>query len=246
MAKLFRVSNRQDQGELIASSLGINDKYENPDDELKRKGLIEVFINLLRFCHEHCFNAEKISTLMSILYLTHLKMTEPPLPSIREGFNEFKSMLLKHSVERPPFSISVFTPKDVSIIVAYITDTYFRQWRLYQFVYGQAVDLNLTEEKEKEENEDLNRSAEITPLDKEDELKEDEDDAGEEIPKDFTPEEEEEYNKLLKEYSLEVQELYESRSEALQSSFTERLSKLASRSEDVVPEEEAKKEEVKA
>jgi len=42
-------------------------------------------------------------------------------------------------VQRPPFSIDLFSPDDVRKIVEYIINTYFRHFKLYKFAFTPRV-----------------------------------------------------------------------------------------------------------
>jgi hypothetical protein len=57
--------------------------------------------------------------------------------------NLFDSLLLKHSLERPPFSICCFSAPDVALLSDYFSRTYLRHLRLYQFVFGTRNELEL-------------------------------------------------------------------------------------------------------
>ena len=40
--------------------------------------------------------------------------------------------LLTHSVQRPPYSVGIFTLHDMQQLTEYFTDTYFRHYNLYK------------------------------------------------------------------------------------------------------------------
>ena len=50
-------------------------------------------------------------------------------------FQEFKNMLLYHSVERPPLSAGIFEEKDIDDTVQYVLDSYYRHYRLFKFIF---------------------------------------------------------------------------------------------------------------
>eukprot|EP00954_Amorphochlora_amoebiformis_P014504 1135742-Amorphochlora_amoeboformis.AAC.1 len=101
----------------LADRLGISSKYSEAKDELRKSAMTELF------CKRQNMSAAKTSTLVSLVLGTHNKISGPPLLTCRDGFEYFKKMLLKHSVERPPFSIGVFSPADVKAAIKYILDT---------------------------------------------------------------------------------------------------------------------------
>lgn len=55
--------------------------------------------------------------------------------SMEVSFQEFKNMLLYHSVERPPLSAGIFEEKDIDDTVQYILDSYYRHYRLFKFIF---------------------------------------------------------------------------------------------------------------
>merc|ERR1712196_218655 len=40
-----------------------------------------------------------------------------------------------HSVEHPPYSIAIFSPNDLKAIMDYATDTYYRHYHLYSYLF---------------------------------------------------------------------------------------------------------------
>ena len=55
--------------------------------------------------------------------------------SMEVSFQEFKNMLLYHSVERPPISAGIFEENDIDNIVQYILDSYYRHYRLFKYIF---------------------------------------------------------------------------------------------------------------
>ena len=100
---------------------------------------------LFSFCRKSKFSAEKISTLLSLLYITHTHCCETPgaLITVEEGYAFFEKHLLRHSVERPPFSIAVFSFHDIKKVCDYLVNSYFRHLKMYQFVFGITRELVL-------------------------------------------------------------------------------------------------------
>jgi hypothetical protein len=65
----------------------------------------------------------------------------PPTPAACHAF--FTELLLKHSVERPPFSVGIFAHTDVAAITKFAVDGYLRHVRLYQRVFCTSILLDL-------------------------------------------------------------------------------------------------------
>jgi hypothetical protein len=53
----------------------------------------------------------------------------------KQAFAHFKKVLLEHSIQRPPYSVGVFSLKDVQLVVDYVTDSYFRHFKLYRYAF---------------------------------------------------------------------------------------------------------------
>ncbi|KAL0244123.1 hypothetical protein GEMRC1_008208 [Eukaryota sp. GEM-RC1] len=57
------------------------------------------------------------------------------LYSLQKSFDLFKELIIKHSVQRPPFSIAFFSHFDVQNITKFFTDTYFKYYDMYKHVF---------------------------------------------------------------------------------------------------------------
>ena len=55
----------------------------------------------------------------------------------------FDALLLRHSVERPPFSICCFSAPDVALLSRWVGQTYLRQLKLYQYAFGTRNELDI-------------------------------------------------------------------------------------------------------
>ena len=66
-----------------------------------------------------------------MLYL--LKQLLQQRLSEEKAYNIFKELLLRHSVQRPPHSLAIFTLDDVKIINDHVQDTFFRFYNMYLY-----------------------------------------------------------------------------------------------------------------
>jgi hypothetical protein len=100
-----------------------NIKY---DDLIKTKIATDLFFYSYAFCKDRAFNSKCTSTFMSIMYEIFIKdSTTTKLSNNMNSSSEyFKSLLLKHSVERPPSSIKIFTDNDVLPIMTFVIERY--------------------------------------------------------------------------------------------------------------------------
>ena len=63
---------------------------------------------------------------------------------------------MKHSVQRPPYSIFIFTEAEIKKILDFCLKTFFRHFSLYEYSFKPKVDLVLmTLPKEEEEQQKL-------------------------------------------------------------------------------------------
>jgi hypothetical protein len=96
---------------------------------VRREIFLDLCLSILAFCNAQRFTTEKTSTLISILRTTHIVACERAgsPPALSSAYTLFEELLLKHSVERPPFSIGMFAHPDVAAITTYVVDSYFRR-----------------------------------------------------------------------------------------------------------------------
>lgn len=51
---------------------------------------------------------------------------------MERSFEFFKELLLRHSVQRPPFSVGLFSFQEMKAITEWMMDSYYRHYKLYQ------------------------------------------------------------------------------------------------------------------
>ena len=54
-----------------------------------------------------------------------------------------KEILARHSCQRPPFSILIFSQEEIAAIMDFMLKTYFRHFSLYEYSFKPKVDLLL-------------------------------------------------------------------------------------------------------
>eukprot|EP00440_Ansanella_granifera_P039502 gb/GFBE01042851.1/.p1 GENE.gb/GFBE01042851.1/~~gb/GFBE01042851.1/.p1 ORF type:complete len:280 (+),score=69.58 gb/GFBE01042851.1/:1-840(+) len=116
-------------------------KIDQPEG-LKAEILVDMHYHNYSFCVSSGFPPEKTSTFLSIMKVVledavRLRLTP------EDAFNQFQDWLLKHSVERPPRSVGIFSFDDVKSIVEYATNTFFRHIRLYMYAFMTHCDVRL-------------------------------------------------------------------------------------------------------
>lgn len=125
---------------LLASFLGLADAADPQSPEAI---LLDFYFYNLSFARGSGFSATKTSTLFSILKQLHEETTNSPFATLEDIFDKFKGLLVKHAVQRPPWSVQIFSLEDVKLITDYVSNTYFRHFKLYRYVFNNQQRLNL-------------------------------------------------------------------------------------------------------
>eukprot|EP01112_Ceratiomyxa_fruticulosa_P004932 TRINITY_DN1549_c0_g1_i1.p1 TRINITY_DN1549_c0_g1~~TRINITY_DN1549_c0_g1_i1.p1 ORF type:complete len:387 (-),score=83.67 TRINITY_DN1549_c0_g1_i1:125-1180(-) len=105
--------------------------------------LLKLYSNALLFAKQLHFTPEKTSTFFSILKLVHFRSLQYPSLGLEDNFSYFKNLLVDHSIQRPPYSVQIFSLEDVKSITDYVTHTYFRHFKLYRYVFTKKRILDL-------------------------------------------------------------------------------------------------------
>ena len=77
------------------------------------------------------FPPEQLSAFFSIVKLNHFQAVSERL-TMERSFEFFKELLLRHSVQRPPFSVGLFSFQEMKAITEWMMDSYYRHYKLYQ------------------------------------------------------------------------------------------------------------------
>ena len=113
------------------------------DDPRKTEIQADFHVFNYTFCKDQAFDGRRTSTFVSIMneiFLTDTS-THDPARSREASYLHFQNLLMKHSVERPPINIQVFTEKDLELILKYAVDSYFRQFNLYKYIFSPRLRL---------------------------------------------------------------------------------------------------------
>ncbi len=106
--------------------------------------LLDLYIYSFLFGMKQAFTAAQISTLLSIVKRLHLMCIGTVFDNYTEVLTYFQELIVLHSVNRPPFSISVFSPSHAKKINEYILTTYFKHYKMYKYAFTKKVHLNLS------------------------------------------------------------------------------------------------------
>eukprot|EP00746_Dinoflagellata_sp_MGD_P128310 gnl/MRDRNA2_/MRDRNA2_62699_c0_seq1.p1 gnl/MRDRNA2_/MRDRNA2_62699_c0~~gnl/MRDRNA2_/MRDRNA2_62699_c0_seq1.p1 ORF type:complete len:256 (-),score=57.92 gnl/MRDRNA2_/MRDRNA2_62699_c0_seq1:49-816(-) len=137
LTHLATITSKGDIKHILHSCMNV-DQSEGYRTEI----LKEFHFHNYSFCKTQRFNAEKTSTYLSIMKVMFEEVCLRRL-TMDEAFNFFKGWLLKHSVQRPPFSVGVFTFEDVKAITEYVHNTFFRHYKLWKYAYVTHRDVEL-------------------------------------------------------------------------------------------------------
>jgi hypothetical protein len=135
LAKAAEAKAKEEVKRLLQGCMGINQA-----EGFRTESLADMHYHNYAFCMSRDFSPEKTSTFLSIMKLVLEEAVKRRLV-VDEAFNVFKEWVLKHSVERPPWSVGIFTFDDVKAITEYVHNTFFRHYRLYMYVFMTQQDL---------------------------------------------------------------------------------------------------------
>jgi hypothetical protein len=119
--------------DLLAQFLG----FADPSDP-KSAISLDLYTHTLQFGESLKLQDDKLSGLFSIVRAIHM-MSIKERKQIDLSFQYCQSLLLAHSVQRPPYSIGLFTLSEMKLILAWILDTYYRHYKLYMYAFTDRV-----------------------------------------------------------------------------------------------------------
>ena len=93
-------------------------------DKRKSEIAIEFHLYNYTFCKDQAFDDIRTSTFISIMVevFSEDMSTHNPACNRTVSFKRFQNLLLKHSIERPPMSVEVFSEENIVSIVKYVVD----------------------------------------------------------------------------------------------------------------------------
>lgn len=99
--------------------LGKSFLAQNPDTQpftAKQTILLDIFYHTLAFAKSLAMTPEQTSVLFSLMKQTHETAVSSPFVTFDQDYASFKSLLLAHSINRPPYSIRIFSLAQVQAI----------------------------------------------------------------------------------------------------------------------------------
>ncbi|KAL0228338.1 hypothetical protein RCL1_004481 [Eukaryota sp. TZLM3-RCL] len=104
------------------------------EDSYTDSVLLDLYLSVFYFGKTKSLSPLKCSILLSITRYLHDQSMQLCL-SLDRSFTLFNDLLVKHSVQRPPFSMCYFSHIDVKNIVEFFTNSYFRYFDMYKYVF---------------------------------------------------------------------------------------------------------------
>ena len=133
----------------------------------QRQILLDLYTYTWLFGKKEIYSPAQLSTILSIVKRIHAKCTSTARENLNDVLTDFQELMVQHSVNRPPFSHSIFTPCQVKNITDFILSTYFKHYKLYKYAFTKKLHLNVSlsyagdveEEDEVQEEETLTEKA---------------------------------------------------------------------------------------
>lgn len=116
--------------DLLAKYTGLNDYQTNPKTAIH----LDLYVHTLQFGDTLKFTDDKLSGLFSIVKLVHHRSIDEQL-TMERSFLLFKELLLAHSVQRPPYSVGLFSFMEMQKVMDWMLDSYYRHYKLYMYSY---------------------------------------------------------------------------------------------------------------
>ena len=130
-----RVSLKQ----AVCEKIGLDDKVLTKQDLIE----VDLYIYTVLFGLRQKFSAAQLSTLLCIIKKLHEKCVSTVFDNQSEVLSYFQDLIAQHSVNRPPYSVCIFSPNEVKSINEYVLSTYFKHFKLYKYAFTKKVHLNL-------------------------------------------------------------------------------------------------------
>lgn len=137
LTRMEAAQSRREVREILKECMKI-DQAEG----LRTEILADMHYHNFAFCQARGFSAEKTSTFLSVMRLVLEEAVSRRL-TVDGALDVFKEWLLKHGVERSPYSIGLFPFDEVQALTEYAHNSFFRHYRLYMYVYMTHRDLDI-------------------------------------------------------------------------------------------------------
>ena len=139
-------SDREGLKHELAQKLGLECAGEDiPAEKLKQTSIeADLFTYAFLFGIRENYSPAQLSTLITIVKRLHTLCVSTLFDNHSEAVCYFQRLVIQHSINRPPFSIEIFNPREVKMLNEYILSTYFKHYKLYKYVFTRKVHLNIS------------------------------------------------------------------------------------------------------
>lgn len=144
--KFLSIKKPEEAVSFLANACGL----EEYNTDQKVAIALELNYYALSFCREQSFNGSKAAIFLAIVKNVHEQVSQTSTPFLEKDFTHFKSLLLKHSVHKPPESEKIFEIAEIQKLSDYMTETYFRHYNLYKYIFGAAAATTETQKETRE------------------------------------------------------------------------------------------------
>ncbi|CAG5115840.1 unnamed protein product, partial [Candidula unifasciata] len=105
--------------------------------------VMDLFFYTLQFAKREQFSRDKTSAFFSIIKRIFEMCIETPFDNKDLTHDYFKDLLICHSVQRPPYSLALFSATNVMRISQHALNTFFRHFDMYKYTFTPEVSLDL-------------------------------------------------------------------------------------------------------
>ncbi|SCM24237.1 conserved Plasmodium protein, unknown function [Plasmodium berghei] len=114
-------------------------------DKMKKKKMekivTDLFYNTLIYCIGINLSIREISTFLSIQKYIFLKLVNG-YENIINIFLQFKNIILKHSINRKPNYIKIFSYSSIKLLIKYSMNNFFKKFAFYKFIFNPIYKIN--------------------------------------------------------------------------------------------------------
>lgn len=124
----------------------VGEKLGHFGSQVTKQQLIEMdlYVYAFLFGVKQRFTTAQLSTLLSIVKKLHEMCIGTVFDNYSQVLDFFQELMVRHSVNRPPFSVCIFSPDEVKSINDYLLSTYFKHFKLYKYAFTRRVHLNMS------------------------------------------------------------------------------------------------------
>jgi len=133
---LKETKNSKELEELLSDLLQISNSTNS-------KILLDLYLGAYKHACSKNFGNAQTSTFISIIKRIHEMCVSTPFGNFDECCQYFRKLLPMHAVHRPPWSLKIFNTKECQLVNDYITDVYFRHFKMYKFSFTARLRMDL-------------------------------------------------------------------------------------------------------